>query len=218
MAEQALALVVGLGNPGPQYARTRHNAGYWLVDELARREGARFRLEAKFSSEVARITLAGHALWLAKPMTFMNRSGQAAAQLAGFYRIPPPTLLAAHDDIDLPVGVVRLKRGGGHGGHNGLRDLIQQLGSPDFLRLRIGVGHPGRSREVVDYVLSAAPAAEQALLERAIEDAVREMPLLIEGRLEAAMRALHSRQVPTLETAPAGSGVTPVGPEKKHGF
>ncbi len=217
MAGQTLALLVGLGNPGPQYARTRHNAGFWLVDELARREGARFRLESKFSGEVCRIALASRTLWLLKPLTFMNRSGQAVAQLAGFYRIPPAALLVAHDDLDLPPGTVRLKRAGGHGGHNGLRDLIQRLASPDFLRLRIGIGHPGHSRDVVDYVLSAAPPAEQILLDRAIEDAVREMPLLVEGELENAMRVLHSRRGPSLESAQR-PGAPVAGIEKGQGF
>ncbi len=195
MVEQALALVVGLGNPGPQYARTRHNAGFWLVEALAQRHGGRFRLESKFSGEVCRIGIAGRELWLLKPLTFMNRSGQAVAQLAGFYRIALPAILVVHDDLDLPPGSVRLKLGGGHGGHNGLRDTIRQLGGNEFRRLRLGIGHPGQSRDVVDYVLSIAPPAEQRLLEDAITDAVREFPLLMEEQWEKAMRILHSRRV-----------------------
>lgn len=195
MAEQALALVVGLGNPGPQYARTRHNAGFWLVEALAQRHGGRFRLESKFSGEVCRIGIDGRELWLLKPLTFMNRSGQAVAQFANFYRIALPAMLVVHDDLDLPPGSVRLKLGGGHGGHNGLRDTIRQLGSNEFRRLRLGIGHPGQSRDVVDYVLSIAPPAEQRLLEDAITDAVREFPLLVEAQWEKAMRILHSRRV-----------------------
>jgi PTH1 family peptidyl-tRNA hydrolase len=195
MAEQALALVVGLGNPGPRYALTRHNVGFWVVDELACRYGGRFRLESKFSGEVCRITVVGHDLWLLKPLTFMNRSGQSIVRLAYFYKIPPPAMLVVHDDLDLPPGAVRLKRAGGHGGHNGLRDTIQQLGSHDFLRLRLGIGHPGQGRDVVDYVLSQAPPAEQELLERAVEETVREFPRLVEGQLEQAMQVLHSRRV-----------------------
>ncbi|MCB1822341.1 MAG: aminoacyl-tRNA hydrolase, partial [Candidatus Competibacteraceae bacterium] len=120
----ALRLVVGLGNPGPEYAQTRHNAGFWLVDELARQQGGHFRSEARYHGETCRIALAGQELWLLKPMTYMNRSGQAVAALARFHKIPPPALLVVHDDLDLPPGTVRLKRSGGHGGHNGLRDLI----------------------------------------------------------------------------------------------
>ena len=125
----------------------------------------------------------------------MNRSGQAVVRLAFFYKIPPPAILVIHDDLDLPPGTVRLKRAGGHGGHNGLRDTIQQLSSSDFLRLRLGIGHPGQGRDVVDYVLSQAPPAERQLLDRAVEDAVREFPLVVEGQWEKAMQVLHSRRV-----------------------
>ncbi|MFO1434035.1 MAG: aminoacyl-tRNA hydrolase [Candidatus Competibacteraceae bacterium] len=199
MEEQAPALVVGLGNPGPQYARTRHNAGFQLVDALAQRHGGRFRLESKFRGEICRVGIAGRDLWLLKPLTFMNRSGQAVAQFVNFYRIAPSAMLVVHDDLDLPPGSIRLKSGGGHGGHNGLRDTIHQLGSNEFRRLRLGIGHPGQSRDVVDYVLSVAPPAEQRLLEEAITDAVREFPLLVEAQWEKAMRILHSRRVEPIE-------------------
>lgn len=188
----ALALVVGLGNPGPQYAQTRHNAGFWFADELARRHGGRLRLDSRFGGEVGTLELGGRRLWLFKPMTFMNRSGQAVAGFAGFYKIPPPALLVAHDDLDLPPGTARLKRAGGHGGHNGLRDIMRHLGS-DFLRVRLGIGHPGDSREVIDYVLRRAPADEQRLLEEALRAAADEFPRVVEGQLERAMQALHSR-------------------------
>jgi PTH1 family peptidyl-tRNA hydrolase len=197
MAEQApvLRLVVGLGNPGPEYAQTRHNAGFWLVDELARQQGGYFRPEARYYGETCRITLAGQELWLLKPMTYMNRSGQAVAALARFHKIPPPAILVVHDDLDLPPGTVRLKRSGGHGGHNGLRDLIAHLGGNDFARLRLGIGHPGDSREVLDYVLRRAPRTEQELVEQAIADALRELPRILAGHWERATQALHSRKI-----------------------
>jgi PTH1 family peptidyl-tRNA hydrolase len=191
----ALRLIVGLGNPGPQYEHTRHNAGCWLVDALARHHGGSFRPESKFSGEVCQISVAGHLLWLLKPLTFMNRSGQSVGRLADFYKIPLPAILVVHDDLDLPPGTVRLKRAGGHGGHNGLRDIISHLGGNDFLRLRLGIGHPGTSKDVIDYVLCRAPRNEQQLIERAVEDALRELPRLLDGQLEKAMHALHSRQV-----------------------
>lgn len=185
---------MGLGNPGPQYEQTRHNAGFWLVDELVNRYGGQFRPDVKSGGEICAISLTGNRLWLLKPMTFMNRSGQAVARLVNFYKIPLPAVLVAHDDLDLPPGTVRLKRAGGHGGHNGLRDIINHVGGNDFLRLRIGIGHPGNSKAVVDYVLCRAPQDEQQLIERAIQDAVDEFPRLVEGQLERVMHALHSRQ------------------------
>jgi PTH1 family peptidyl-tRNA hydrolase len=191
-----LRLIVGLGNPGPEYAQTRHNAGFWLVDELARQHGGHFRPDARHHGETCRIVLAGQELWLLKPMTYMNRSGQAVAALARFHKIPLTEILVIHDDLDLPPGTVRLKRGGGHGGHNGLRDLMAQLGGNDFARLRLGIGHPGDSRDVLDYVLRRAPRSEQEWLEQAIADALREMPRLIAGQWERATQALHSRRVP----------------------
>lgn len=195
-AAPPLRLVVGLGNPGPQYALTRHNAGFWLVDALARRHGAVLRFDAKYDGEVGALAAAGGSLWLLKPMTFMNRCGLSVARLAGFYKIPPPQILVVHDDLDLPPGTVRLKRAGGHGGHNGLRDIIRCLGGNDFLRLRLGIGHPGDAREVVGYVLRRAPADEQQRIEAAVDDALREFPRLLEGRLENIMHALHSRRPP----------------------
>lgn len=190
-----LRLIVGLGNPGSEYAQTRHNAGFWLVDELARQHGGHFRPDAKYHGEVCRIALVDQEFWLLKPMTYMNRSGQAVAALARFHKIPLPAILIVHDDLDLPLGTVRLKQGGGHGGHNGLRDLIAQLGGNDFARLRLGIGHPGDSREVLNHVLRRAPRAEQELLEQAIADALREMPHLLAGQWERAMQALHSRRI-----------------------
>ena len=192
MAE-ALKLIAGLGNPGPAYERTRHNAGFWFVDELARSHGGSFRHDPKLNADTCQITVEGRALWLMKPMGFMNRSGQPLARLANFYKIARPSILVVHDELDLPPGVARLKRGGGHGGHNGLRDIIAQCGGNDFLRLRLGIGHPGTAAEVVDYVLRKAPSSEQQLIERALDDALRVLSLVVRDEFERAMQTLHTR-------------------------
>ncbi len=189
-----IKLIVGLGNPGAQYERTRHNAGFWFVDELARQAHGQFKHEHKFHGEVCKVQMGGHDIWLLKPLTFMNKSGQAASALARFYRIPVEEILVAHDELDLPPGSARLKRGGGHGGHNGLRDLFTQLGSKEFLRLRIGIGHPGHSSQVTSYVLGKAPGEEQHQIERNIDEAVDIMPTLLGGDLARAMNVLHSKK------------------------
>ena len=194
MANFALRLIVGLGNPGNEYARTRHNAGYWLVDELAHRHGGSFRAEGKYQGALARVSIAAEELWLFKPTTFMNLSGNALLSLCGFYRIPPAEMLVAHDDLDLATGTLRLKEGGGHGGHNGLRDCIAKLGD-QFWRLRIGIGHPGARDEVLDYVLQRASADEQRLLDAALSDAADMVPALIEQGAQRAMNRLHTRKV-----------------------
>ncbi|HEB81981.1 MAG TPA: aminoacyl-tRNA hydrolase [Gammaproteobacteria bacterium] len=188
-----LKVIVGLGNPGPKYTETRHNAGFWFVEEVARRYGGSFRAEKKFFGELAKVNIEGSDIWLLKPQTFMNRSGQAVKSLLSFYRIKADQLLVAHDEIDLPPGSIKLKTGGGHGGHNGLRDIISQLGTKDFHRLRIGVGHPGSKDQVVDYVLHSASKAERSLIDADIDDAVRIMPELARGELEQAMHKLHSK-------------------------
>jgi peptidyl-tRNA hydrolase, PTH1 family len=188
-----LKVIVGLGNPGPKYTETRHNAGFWFIEEVARKYSATFRAEKKFHGEVAKISLEGKEIWLLKPDTFMNRSGLAVQSLLSFYRITAEQLLVAHDEIDLPPGTAKLKTGGGHGGHNGLRDIISQLGTKDFHRLRIGVGHPGSKEQVVDYVLHDASRDERILIDRDIDDAVNVMPELASGALEQAMQKLHSR-------------------------
>jgi PTH1 family peptidyl-tRNA hydrolase len=200
-----LHLVVGLGNPGPRYADTRHNAGFWLVDRLAAQHRAVFRRASRFHGDVVEMDL-GHRLWLLKPETFMNRSGQAVAALAGFYRYPPGQVLVVHDDLDLPPGTVRLKRGGGHGGHNGLRDILAQLGSPDFLRLRLGVGHPGPGGDVVAYVLSRAPAEEQRLIDEAIDRALGVLPRLVAGEVDRVMNVLNSRAAAAGAARPDSGG------------
>ncbi len=190
--------MVGLGNPGPQYAETRHNAGFWLVDQLARQHAGHFRPDAKFHGDTCRIALTDRELWLLKPMTFMNRSGHAVAALARFHRISLPEILVIHDDLDLPTGTIRLKQAGGHGGHNGLRDLIAQLGGNDFSRLRLGIGHPGDSRDVLDYVLRRPPQSERTLIEQAIADTLRELPHIVAGEWAKAMQTLHSRRIETV--------------------
>jgi PTH1 family peptidyl-tRNA hydrolase len=192
MASSELKLIVGLGNPGAEYARTRHNAGFWLVDELARRHGGNFRNESRHQGEIARVKIGGRELWLLKPTTFMNRSGGAVQSLSGFYKIAPGEILVAHDEIDLPVAALRLKEGGGHGGHNGLRDIIATLGDA-FWRLRIGVGHPGSKPEVIDYVLRRAPPDEDALLQQAVNAAADIVPVVIEQGAQKAMNRLHTK-------------------------
>lgn len=192
MAGLPLTLIVGLGNPGPTYARTRHNAGFEFLDELARRTGASLRHEARHQGELARASIAGADVWLLKPMTYMNLSGQSARSVAGFYRIPPQSILVAHDELDFPPGVVRLKAGGGAGGHNGLRDLIAQLGD-DFWRLRIGIGHPGDRDVVLDYVLGRPPAADAALIHEAVLAAADAVPVMLSDGAQKAMNRLHVR-------------------------
>jgi len=189
---QPIRAIVGLGNPGAKYADTRHNAGFWFVDSLARRFGCRFRVEAKFFGEVCRLQLDGEDCWLLKPTTFMNRSGQAVAALARFYKLKPEEVLVAHDEIDLPPGEIKLKLGGGHGGHNGLRDIIPALGSKDFLRLRVGVGHPGHKDAVVDYVLDRPPRAEQEAIDAALDRAEARIADLVAGDIAGAMNILHA--------------------------
>ncbi len=190
-----IELIVGLGNPGSQYEQTRHNAGFWFVEALARQHGASFKSETKFHGEACKICVGAHDVWLLKPMTFMNRSGQGIAALARFYKIEPANILVAHDELDLPPGDIRLKLGGGHGGHNGLRDTIDKLGNTrDFQRLRIGIGHPGHSSQVTGYVLGKAQADEQRLMEDAIDAALKVMPLAIAGELQKAMNELHSKR------------------------
>jgi PTH1 family peptidyl-tRNA hydrolase len=187
-----LQIIVGLGNPGREYETTRHNAGFWLVEELARRHGGKFRPEPRFAAEIARIRLGGRELWLVKPQDFMNNSGRVTAAVMGFYKLQAADLLVAYDELDLPPGEVRLKSGGGAGGHNGLRDLIAQLGA-DFWRLRLGIGHPGVRELVTPYLLGRSSAAERAPLEEAVKVAADIVPLIIEQGAEKAMQKLHTR-------------------------
>lgn len=192
MSGLPLRIIVGLGNPGPEHLVTRHNAGFWFVDLLARRHGGEFRDYRKFSGETARMALGEHDIILLKPTTYMNRSGLSVRQLSDFYKVAPEDILVAHDELDLPVGNVRLKQGGGHGGHNGLRDTISHIGET-FWRLRLGIGHPGNKTEVIDYVLTRAPRTEEDLILEAVSTAADSMPLLLEQGAERAMTRLHSR-------------------------
>jgi PTH1 family peptidyl-tRNA hydrolase len=187
-----IKLIVGLGNPGKEYANTRHNAGFWWVDELTRIQNVNFKADSKFHGVVARANLHGHEVHLLKPQTFMNISGRAVGAVAQFYKIEPAQILVVHDELDLPPGSAKLKLGGGHGGHNGLKDIIAHLGTKDFWRLRVGIGHPGERNEVVNYVLNAPRKEEQVLIDEAMQRAQDVVPLIIEGKMEAAMLKLHS--------------------------
>jgi PTH1 family peptidyl-tRNA hydrolase len=187
-----LKLIVGLGNPGPEYARTRHNAGFWLVDELARRLRATFRSESRHQGELAKVRLDGTELWLLKPMSFMNRSGGPVQSVANFYKVPVDSILVAYDDLDFPPGVVRLKQGGGAAGHNGIRDIAPQVGD-QFWRFRICIGHPGDRSAVLNYVLGRPSAEDTRLIEDAIAAALDVVPALISEGGQKAMHRLHTR-------------------------
>lgn len=190
--EQGIRCIVGLGNPGDKYSLTRHNAGYWFIDELARRHQLQLRTEAKFFGQTAKLSFAGKSCWLLKPTTFMNRSGQGVSAIARFYRIDPQQILVAHDELDLPPGTVRLKKGGGHGGHNGLRDSISALGTREFYRLRLGIGHPGHRDDVVDYVLSRPSKTDEISIHQAIGRAADQVDKLLAGDYQRVMNILHS--------------------------
>jgi len=191
MAEECIKLIVGLGNPGNDYAATRHNVGFWLVDQLVKPNS--FTTEKKFSGEAAKINLNSNPVWLLKPQIFMNRSGLSVKQLASFYKIEAENILLVHDDLDLPVGTAKIKKSGGHGGHNGLRDTINQLQSKDFYRLRIGIGHPGNKNQVSNYVLGAPSKIDRELILESIDNSINIMGLLIDGKLDQAMNQLHSK-------------------------
>ncbi len=188
----SLRIIAGLGTPGEKYERTLHNAGFWFVDALARKYGGSFRYEKKFDADYCRINLHGDDVWLMKPQSYMNESGSPVRGMLDYYRLRPQELLVAHDEIDLPPGTVRLKMGGGHGGHNGLRDLIRHCGA-DFMRLRLGVGHPGHKDQVTGYVLKRASSEAQAAIERNVDEAVDVMPTLVDDGLNAAMKKLHTK-------------------------
>jgi len=193
--ETPVELIVGLGNPGSNYDRTRHNAGADLVLELAKSYQVAMKHESKFFGDTAKITLDGRDVRLLIPTTFMNRSGQSVAALARFYQVPVEAILVVHDELDIAPGAARFKKGGGHGGHNGLRDIVQSLGNnKSFARLRIGIGHPGDARQVADYVLKKASPSDQQLISNSIDDALRSLPLAIAGQWERAMTALHTVQ------------------------
>jgi PTH1 family peptidyl-tRNA hydrolase len=191
----AIRLIVGLGNPGPEHESDRHNAGFWFVDAVAREHGGHWRRERPFHGEAARASIGGTDVWLLKPSTYMNRSGQSVSALARFYRIGVGEILVAHDELDLPPGTVKLKRGGGSGGHNGLKDITAAMGGPDYWRLRIGIGHPRDlypGREVVDFVLQRPSRAERQAIDDRMPAALGIVPLLAAGHWERAGQKLHT--------------------------
>jgi len=190
-----LTVIAGLGNPEARYANTLHNAGFWVADEIARRAGAEFRYEKRFDAEVGKATICGADVWLVKPMSYMNLSGGPIRAVLDYYRLSAASLLVAHDEIDLDPGVVRLKLGGGHGGHNGLRDIIKHCGE-DFMRLRIGVGHPGDKDKVTGYVLTQPSRSIELLLQRAVDEAADIIPVLLDRGLNEATKDLHTRTYP----------------------
>ena len=192
MSGVPIKLIVGLGNPGPDYARTRHNAGFWFVDELARRVAANFRSESRYQGELARARLEGSEVWLLKPMSFMNRSGGPVQSVTNFYKIPADSVLVAYDELDFPPGVIKLKQGGGAAGHNGIRDIAPQIGD-QFWRLRIGIGHPGDRSQVLNYVLGRPSAEDTRLIDEAIGAGVDVLPMLISDGGQKAMNRLHTR-------------------------
>jgi len=189
----AIKLIVGLGNPGNEYRGTRHNAGADFVEQLARQCGCTLQAESKFFGMTGRLTLSGHDLRLLIPTTFMNRSGKAVAAMAQFFKIASYEILIAHDELDIPAGSARFKRGGGHGGHNGLRDIVPSLGNnKDFYRLRIGIGHPGHASKVTGYVLGAPSQVDRTRIDASIDEAIAALPLLLGGDSTKAMTQLHS--------------------------
>lgn len=198
--QAAPRLIVGLGNPGSDYAETRHNAGFWFCERLADQLGARYSFESRFHGLVANAREAG--MWLLMPQTFMNRSGQAIGALARFYRIEPAEILVVHDELDIPPGQLRLKFGGGLGGHNGLKDTSAHLGTNDYWRLRIGIGHPGDRDEVVDYVLKPPRREEREEIDAALERALLVWPTLARGEFNAATQKINSKPVPPKKDEP----------------
>ena len=198
MAEQSadIRLIVGLGNPGSQYDRTRHNAGYWLLDAIASRFGANLKPESKFFAEVGKASINARQVYLCKSAKFMNESGHSVAPLMKFYKIEPTQCLVIHDELDLPPGQARVKSAGGHGGHNGLRDIVARTGSKDFWRIRIGIGHPGHKNAVSGYVLKRAPADDEDLIAQVSDLVLGEMDRIVGGDLNAAMKVIHSHKPP----------------------
>ncbi len=187
-----IRLLVGLGNPGADYVDTRHNAGFWLIDSIAAELGQKFRFGKRFNADECKFKNQDNDCYLLKPLTFMNNSGQAVAALARYYKISAGQILLIHDELDLPPGTNRIKQGGGHGGHNGLRDCIAHLQSKEFFRIRIGIGHPGDANRVVNYVLHKPSNTDRLAIDAANQDTVAVMPQLFAGRIDKAMQALHT--------------------------
>ena len=191
-----IRLFVGLGNPGPEYESTRHNAGFWWVDALARELKVMPAPERAYHGLVARTSVAGQSVWLLQPQTFMNLSGKSVAALARFFKIAPEEILVVHDELDFAPGQVKLKRGGSHGGHNGLRDIHAQLGSSDYWRLRIGIGHPGAKAEVASWVLKKPALDQRTLIEDSIAHSLKACPALLAGDMDKAMQLVHTTKPP----------------------
>lgn len=200
--DASLEVIVGLGNPGPRYEATRHNAGFWFADQLAAKAGASWRADNRSQGDLARVDLDGGTVWLLKPATWMNHSGRSVASLVNYYRFEPSQVLVAYDELDLPPGAVKLKTGGGHGGHNGLRDTISALGSPDFHRLRIGIGHPGHRDLVTPWVLSKPDREDHDAIRDAIDRAIAVLPFAVTGDIGEAMKRLHTRKAETDDPSP----------------
>lgn len=192
----SIRLIVGLGNPGPEYEQTRHNAGFWLVDNLANMlPGCRLQRESRFNGMLAKTSIAGNEVWLLEPLTFMNRSGQSVSALARFFKIKPEEVLVVHDELDIAPGIAKLKKGGSSGGHNGLKDITAALGTQDYWRLRLGIGHPrnqNSQQAVADFVLHRPRKEEQELIEASIDKSLRIVPLAVEGKFDVAMMELHT--------------------------
>ena len=188
-----IKLLVGLGNPGEKYTATRHNAGFWWIDEVAAQTNSKLALDAKFFGVVGKLASKADT-WLLKPTTFMNASGKSVAALANYYKITPAEILVIHDELDLPAGGLKLKVGGGHGGHNGLKDIEAALGTKDFWRLRLGIGHPGDRNEVVNFVLKAPTKDEQAAIDEKVYESTKLIDLLLAGEFESAMLKLHTKK------------------------
>lgn len=187
-----IKLIVGLGNPGPEYIHTRHNAGFWWVDAVAATLNAPWKSDNKFHGEIAKFNHQGHEGWLLKPMTFMNASGRSVVALAHYFKIMPDQILVVHDELDLPPGTARFKQGGGHGGHNGLKDIAAHLTTPNFWRLRLGIGHPGDRSQVVNFVLHEPSRNEQVLIEESMDAARAQLPLILKGEMNVAVKNLHT--------------------------
>jgi PTH1 family peptidyl-tRNA hydrolase len=191
-----IRLIVGLGNPGPEYEQTRHNAGFWLVDNLANSlPGTRLQRDSRYNAMLAKTAIGGNEVWLLEPLTFMNRSGQSVGALARFFKIAADEVLVVHDELDLMPGIARLKKGGSAGGHNGLKDITAALGTQDYWRLRLGIGHPrtlSLQQQVADFVLHRPRREDQELIEQAIDKSLQVMPQIVEGKFEAATMKLHT--------------------------
>lgn len=191
-----IKLLVGLGNPGPDYEATRHNAGFWWIDALAHELKVTLQPERNYGGFAARVVVHGHTIWLLQPQTFMNLSGKSVAALARFFKILPEEVLIVHDELDIDPGQVKLKRGGGHAGHNGLRDIHAQLGSADYWRLRIGIGHPGHKADVANWVLKKPAPEERTLIEDSIAHSLKAWPALLAGEMDKATLLIHTTKPP----------------------